>query len=71
MKSLTSRDLRNALIIWASMGLQACGLVDAIDDATGAQVSKITGPSETCTDTYTMDMQTGKTDTTTVCEAQK
>ncbi len=67
MNSMDSRDIRNAVAIWAAMGLTACGLVDAVDDA----AEKITGTPETCTDTYRMDVQTGGTDTITICKVDK
>ncbi len=70
-RPMTRRDWAMAMCAFAAMGLSACNVVDAIDDATGAQVSKITGPSETCTNTYLVDMQTGHTDTTTVCVGAK
>ncbi len=56
-RPMTRRDWAMAMCAFAAMGLTGCGLVDAIDDAAGAQVQKITGPAET--------------DTTTVCKVAK
>jgi len=70
-RPMTRRDWAMAMVTFAAMGLTGCGIVDAIDDATGAQVSKITGPAETCTTHYTVDMGTGVTDSTQICEVAK
>ena len=70
-RPITRRDWAMAMCVFASMGLGGCGLVDAIDDATGAQVEKITGPKQECTTRYTVDMGTGATDTTETCEDVK
>ncbi len=70
-RPMTKRDWAMAMCAFAAMGLTACvNVVNAIDDAASTQVQKITGPEKTCTDTYTLDMQTGHTDTTTVCEVK-
>lgn len=74
-RPMTRRDWAMAMAVFASIGLTGCGTVDSLTSTVEAQAERMTGQTagkaETCTVHYVMDIQTGATDTTTVCTEAK